>query len=99
MTHHIVMFKFRDDVAQSVRKAAGKEFKAGIEALPQTIDFIRSVGVGININENEQWDICLTSTFDNLEDVRSYSAHPAHKAVATALMAHIAQRACVDFED
>ncbi len=93
------MFKFRDDVAQSVREAAGKEFKASIEALPQTIDFIRSVGVGININEHEQWDICLSSTFDSLEDVRSYSAHPAHKAVATALMTHIAQRACVDFED
>ncbi len=99
MTHHIVMFKFREDVAQSVREVAGKEFKEGIEALPETIDFIREVSVGININENEQWDICLTSTFDNLDDVRAYGAHPAHKAVAMQLMKHIAQRACVDFED
>ena len=99
MTHHIVMFKFRDDVPQSVRETACKEFKQGIESLPAVISFIRSVHVGININENEKWDICLTSTFDNLDDVKAYGAHPAHKAVAGELMKHIAQRACVDFED
>ena len=99
MTHHIVMFKFRNDVPSSARDEAGKTFKMGIEALPTVIPFIRSVQVGLNANAAEQWDICLTSTFDNLDDVRSYSAHPAHKAVATALMTHIAQRACVDFED
>ncbi len=99
MTHHIVMFKFRDDVTPAERDAAAATFKQGIEALPATIPFIRSVKVGININKDEKWDICLTSAFDNLDDVRSYSVHPAHKAVATALMAHIAQRACVDFED
>ncbi len=99
MTHHIVMFKFRDDVPSSVREAAGKEFKQSIEALPEVIPFIRSVQVGINVNTAELWDICLTSSFDNLDDVRSYSVHPAHKAVAMQLMKHIAQRACVDFED
>lgn len=99
MTHHIVMFKFRDDVSAQERDAAGKAFKHGIEALPTVIPYIRSVQVGLNVNADEKWDICLTSTFDSLEEVRSYGAHPAHKAVATELMKHIAQRACVDFED
>ncbi len=98
MTKHIVMFKFRDDVTPEVRQVAREAFKKGIEALPATISFIRQVHVGFNINENEKWDICLDSTFDNLEDVKAYSVHPAHKAVALELMKHIGERACVDFE-
>ena len=78
--------------------AAREAFKTGIEALPSTISFIRSVHVGFNINPAEKWDICLDSTFDNLDDVKAYSVHPAHKAVAGELMKHIGERACVDFE-
>ena len=55
------------------------------------------MNVGLNLNPAEQWDICLISRFDTLDDVKSYSVHPAHKAVASALMQHIAERACVDF--
>ena len=54
MTHHIVMFRFRDDVPADVRRAAREAFKQGIEALPATIPFIKSVHVGFNINEAEQ---------------------------------------------
>ena len=98
MTKHIVMFKFRDDVTAEARQSAREAFKEGIEALPATIPFIRSVHVGFNINEAEKWDICLDSLFDNLDDVKAYSVHPAHKAVAMELMKHIGERACVDFE-
>lgn len=99
MTHHIVMFRFREDVSSQMRQAAREAFKQGIEALPKVIPFIRKVSVNFNINAAEQWDICLTSTFDTLEDAKAYGAHPAHKAVAKELMKHIAQRACVDFEE
>lgn len=98
MTKHIVMFKFREDVPHEVRVSAREAFKKGIEALPSTIAFIRSVHVGFNVNEAEKWDICLDSVFDNLDDVKAYSVHPAHKAVASELMKHICERACVDFE-
>lgn len=98
MTKHIVMFKFREDVPADVRKTAREAFKQGIEALPNVIPFIRNVHVGFNINENEKWAICLDSAFDNLDDVKAYSIHPAHKAVAGELMKHIGERACVDFE-
>lgn len=98
MVKHIVMFKFRDDVPAQLRAEASAAFKSGIEALPQVISEIRDIHVGFNINENEQWDICLDSTFDTLDDVRTYAAHPAHKAVGKELMQHIAGRSCVDFE-
>ncbi len=98
MLHHIVMFRFRPDVDEAQRLAAREAFKEGIEALPAVISFIGSVSVHFNVNPAEQWDICLTSTFNTLDEAKAYGAHPAHKAVATALMQHIAERACVDFE-
>ena len=98
MVQHIVMFKFRDDVPTDLRETAQQAFKEGIEGLPTTIPFIRSVHVRFNINAAENWDICLTACLDNLDDVKAYSTHPAHKAIASELMKHIAERACVDFE-
>lgn len=98
MTQHIVMFKFKADVPTDVRQAASLAFKQGIEALPSTIPFILSVHVGFNINPAEQWDICLNSSFESLDEVKAYSIHPAHKAIASQLMQHIAERACVDYE-
>ena len=98
MVKHIVQFKFRPDVSQSMRAKAAAQFKKDIEALPQTITFIRAIEVGINVNPNEEWDVCLVSLCDNLGDVERYSKHPNHKAVAMALMQHVAQRACVDYE-
>jgi hypothetical protein len=55
------------------------------------------VYVSGNINPAEQWDICLESEFDSLDDVKAYSAHPAHLAAAAILKEAKADRACVDF--
>lgn len=99
MTNHIVLFRFRDDVSLELRAAVSETFKKEIEALPSQLPFIREVKVGFNTNEAESWDICLLSRFDSLSQAKAYGAHPSHRAAAAKLMAHIAQRACVDFED
>ena len=62
------------------------------------IDVIRKVFVGLNINEAEQWDICLESEFDTLDDVKAYAVHPAHVAAAGILKDAKQDRACVDYE-
>lgn len=99
MIRHIVLFKFRKDVSAAARQVAAKAFKEGIEALPAVIPDICSVKVGVNVNPAEEWDICLTSLFSCLGDVKAYGAHPAHKAVASELMRLVDERACVDFEE
>lgn len=98
MVKHIVMFKFQNELPIETRESAQKMFKEGIEKLPSVIPFIKEVYVGFNCNTSEKWDICLYSVFNNLQDVKSYSIHPAHKAVAIELMKYIEERACVDFE-
>lgn len=99
MVKHIVMFKLKETLAADVKVQVMNDFKAAIEALPATIPFIRRVFVGLNMNPTEQWDICLESEFDSLDDVKAYAVHPDHVAAAGILKDAKADRACVDFED
>ena len=98
MVKHIVMFKLKDTLSKEEKQVVMNDFKAAIEALPAQIDVIRKVFVGLNINEAEQWDICLESEFDSLDDVKHYAAHPAHVAAAGILKDAKQDRACVDYE-
>ena len=98
MVKHIVMFKLKETLSAEEKLVVMNDFKAAIEALPAKIDVIRKVFVGLNINEAEQWDMCLESEFDSLEDVKLYAAHPDHVAAAGILKDAKQDRACVDYE-
>lgn len=98
MVKHIVLFKLKETLSEEEKKDVMNRFKVAIEALPEKIDFIRQVFVGLNCNAAEQWDICLESTFDTLEDVKAYSVHPAHVAAAAVIKDAKADRACADYE-
>ena len=80
------------------KKSVMTAFKSDIEALPAVINCIRNIRVGLNVNADEVCDICLESVFDTLDDVRAYSVHPAHRAVAGRLAPYIEVCSCVDYE-
>ena len=98
MIRHIVLFKLKKNLTAAQKAAVTREFKAAIEALPSEINYIRKVTVMPNLNPEEDWDICLDSLFDTLDDVRRYSAHPAHIKAASLLREAKDSRACVDIE-
>ena len=98
MVKHIVMFQLKETLSAEEKMDVMNRFKAAIEALPATINVIRKVFVGLNINEAEKWDICLESEFDTLEDVKAYAVHPDHVAAAGILKDAKKDRACVDYE-
>ena len=98
MVKHSVMFKLKDTLSKEEKLVVMNDFKAAIEALPAQIDVIRKIFVGFNINEPEQWDICLESEFDSLDDVKVYATHPAHVAAAGILKDAKQDRACADYE-
>ena len=95
MVKHIVIFKLTG--SREERLTVANEFKQALEVLPEQIDVLRSIEVGINENENESWDIVLTAVVDNMADVDVYARHPAHVAAASFLTGHKADRACVDY--
>lgn len=98
MVKHIVLFKLKDSLSQAEKEVVIQSFKEAIEALPKVIPFIIDIHVGGNCNPDEQWDICLNSTFHSLDDIKTYAAHPAHVAAASLLKDAKTDRACVDFE-
>lgn len=95
MVKHIVTFKFKGD--DNVRHQAAENFKAALLALPQQIDVLRSIEVGINQNPAESWDLVLIAIVDKMEDVDIYAKHPAHIAAAALISEVKDSRACVDF--
>ena len=95
MTKHIVTFQLTGTPQERLEVA--RRFKAALEALPEQIDVLQSIEVGINENPEEQWDVVLTAIVPTLADVETYAKHPAHVAAAALLAGHKANRACVDY--
>lgn len=98
MIHHVVMFKFKEEIDANTRNCTFKDFKSAIENLPKQLPFIKKIKVGYNCNPSEKWDICLYSEFLTLEDVNAYSINPLHQQAATIIRPYICDRACTDYE-
>ena len=95
MVKHIVSFQLTGTTDERLEVA--RKFKSALEALPQQIDVLQSIEVGINENPAEQWDVVLTAIVPTMADVELYAKHPAHVAAAALLTGHKANRACVDY--
>lgn len=96
MVKHIVTFKLIGTAEE--RLAVANQFKDALLALPEKIEVLRSIEVGVNENPAEDWDVVLTAVVDTMDDVSVYAKHPAHVAAAGILAGHKEARACVDFE-
>lgn len=96
MVKHIVMFKLTGTPEERLRVASA--FRDALLALPEKIDVLRSIEVGLNQNPAEDWDVVLTAVVDTMADVDVYARHPAHVAAAGLLVGHKDLRACVDYE-
>lgn len=80
------------------RLNVAKQFAEALQLLPNEIDVLQSMEVGINQNPSEKWDLVLTATLPTMDDVATYANHPAHLAAAAIIANHKADRACVDYE-
>ncbi len=95
MVKHIVSFKLTGTPEERLEVA--KKFKLALDALPEQIEVLKSIEVGINENPNESWDVVLTAIVEKMEYMDVYAKHPAHVAAAGLLAGHKENRACVDY--
>lgn len=95
MVKHIVTFKLKGTPEE--RKKVASSFRDALMALPEVIDVLKSMEVGLNENPDEDWDVVLTAIVPTIKDVSVYSNHPAHKAAAAIVGPHKESRACVDY--
>lgn len=95
MVKHVVCFKFKG--VKEERLEVARKFAEALVQLPDEIDQLISIEVGINENPKETWDLVLTASAASLEDVAIYSAHPAHVAAVQIIAPYKEDRACVDY--
>ena len=95
MVKHIVMFKLTGTAEERLQVA--NKFKDALMQLPDKIDVLQSMEVGINENANEDWDLVLTAIVPTMADVATYANHSAHLAAAALLAGHKDSRACCGY--
>ncbi|MDE5871769.1 MAG: Dabb family protein [Muribaculaceae bacterium] len=95
MIKHIVMFKLHG--SDELRRKIAEDFKAALLTLPEKIECLQSMEVGINANPAEDWDVVLAAVVPTMKDVAVYAKHPAHVAAAAILGPYKEMRACVDY--
>jgi hypothetical protein len=95
MVKHIVSFKLKGSAEE--RRAVAEKFRDALMALPQQIEVLHSMEVGINENPAEDWDLVLIAVVDTMKEVEIYAKHPAHVAAASIIKDNKELRACVDY--
>ncbi len=98
MIKHVVLFQLQEFSSAEAKTAKLDEIKSALEELPSKVNEIKSLKVGLNANPEEQYDIILETTFNNLEELDIYAKHPDHVAVGGIIRAVLEKRACVDYE-
>ena len=100
MLHHVVMWKFKDIAEGKTREENLDIVKAGLEALPPKIPFLKSIDVKKDVTRGERnFDMMLTAVFETKEDLSAYVVHPDHKKVSSYVAKVASARGAVDYYD
>ena len=99
MLKHIVMWKLKDSAEGADKKENARKMKSKLEGLKRKIKEIRSIEVGININDSsDAYDVVLYSEFNSTEDLDAYQNHPEHLRVGDFIGKVRLERKVVDYE-
>ena len=96
MVTHIVFFAFKDEN----KSANMQKAKAMLEALPDKIEVLKNMEVGINFsNEECAMDMGIITKFENKEALAVYADHPAHLEVVAFLKQVCDYTKTVDYQN
>ncbi len=99
MIKHIVMWRLKEKASGAAKEENARAMKARLEALPEGIPEIRHLEVGLNIKDSERAaDVVLCSEFDSVQDLATYSKHPAHQEVVAFVREIVSETRVVDYE-
>ena len=95
MIKHIVMWKFKDGVTDADKQEVKRQLEVLEGIVPEAIE----IEVGLDVLKSDQsFDMVLNSTFQSLEDLKIYAAHPEHVKVGAFLKTLVCERVAVDYE-
>lgn len=82
MIKHIVMWKLKSEAEGRTAAENALWMKEHLESLMGIVPQLKTCEVGINIAEGN-YDACLVSTFDSMEDLAAYKVHPEHVKISS----------------
>jgi hypothetical protein len=95
MIKHIVMWKFKDGVAEADKL----EMKRLLESLKGVVPSLVGIEIGMDIVGKEvSKDMVLTTEFASMDDLSAYANHPEHIKVVEFVKPLVCERAVVDYE-
>lgn len=95
MIKHIVMWKFKDDVAEADKL----EMKHQLESLKGVVPSLLQIEVGMDVvGMDASKDMVLTTLFHSLSDLQAYADDPTHLKVVEFVKPLVCERAVVDYE-
>lgn len=99
MIRHIVMWKLKDQAEGASKEKNAEKLKLILEGLKTSIDEIKNVEVGIQINgeDNEALDVVLICDFENELNFKMYTRNAAHKKAIKFINSVVEKRVFVDY--
>jgi len=95
MIKHVVMWKFKDDVAEADKL----EMKRKLESLKGVVPSLIDIEIGLDVvGSDASKDMVLYSEFDALDDLKAYAEHPEHLKVVEFVKPLVCERHVVDYE-
>lgn len=80
MIRHIVLFKIKEFSSDEEKNQALADVLLNFRSLVGEIPQIRDYHVKPDIvGGNASFDVIIDSSFDSIEDLKAYQAHPAHQ--------------------
>jgi hypothetical protein len=100
MIRHVVMWKLKDEAEGASKEKNAEKMKLILEGLKTSIEEIKNVEVGININgeEDQAFDVVLISDFETDLDYTMYTRNPQHKKAANFIESVVEERFFVDYK-
>jgi len=99
MITHIVMWKLAEEAEGHGKEENFAIIRERLEALDPVIPQLKSIHVYRNVNPTDKnSDVVLVTTFDSLEDLNVYAAHPEHLKVGQFIGSVAFSRTAIDYE-
>ena len=99
MIRHIVMWKLKEKAEGATKEKNAEKLKLILEGLRISIEEIKAVEVGIQINPEDKsgFDVVLICDFETELDFKMYTRHPQHKKAVDFINSVAEKRYFVDY--
>ncbi len=99
MVHHIVMWKFKEEIEESKKAELKKTMAEQLKSLVGKVPGLLTVQFVEDPMSSSTHDVALVTTLEKASDIAAYAVHPEHVRVADGYVRpYVTERACLDYE-